>query len=119
RQEPMRSAPYRTSSPPGPSARNRLDEFAFASASRTVDNERISSRVTPVDGTLDRFRASKSAGRTRAATSPRSSVCTDMACEVRQNAKCVNKKHPRQYLGDQIFADSMVFSQEGIRHLGR
>jgi aminocarboxymuconate-semialdehyde decarboxylase len=36
---------------------------------------------------------------------------------VRQNAKCVNKKHPREYLNDQIMADSMVFSAEGIRHL--
>jgi aminocarboxymuconate-semialdehyde decarboxylase len=29
----------------------------------------------------------------------------------------VNKKHPREYLRDQILADSMVFSAEGIRHL--
>ena len=29
----------------------------------------------------------------------------------------MNKKHPREYLHDQIIADSMVFSAEGIRHL--
>jgi predicted TIM-barrel fold metal-dependent hydrolase len=36
---------------------------------------------------------------------------------VRQNAKCVNKKKPHEYLRDQVLADSMVFSPEGIRHL--
>jgi aminocarboxymuconate-semialdehyde decarboxylase len=29
----------------------------------------------------------------------------------------VNKKHPREYMHDQILADSMVFSPEGVRHL--
>lgn len=70
-----------------------------------------------LDGTLDRF--------------PRLKICaahgggyiasylgrTDVACDVRQNAKCVNKKHPREYFRDQILADSMVFSPEGVRHL--
>lgn len=69
------------------------------------------------DGTLDRF--------------PRLKICaahgggyiasylgrTDVTCDVRQNAKCVNKKHPREYFRDQILADSMVFSPEGVRHL--
>jgi aminocarboxymuconate-semialdehyde decarboxylase len=70
-----------------------------------------------LDGTLDRF--------------PRLKICaahgggyiasylgrTDVTCDVRQNAKCVNKKHPREYFHDQILADSMVFSPEGVRHL--
>jgi aminocarboxymuconate-semialdehyde decarboxylase len=70
-----------------------------------------------LDGTLDRF--------------PRLKICaahgggyiasylgrTDVTCDVRQNAKCVNKKHPREYFRDQILADSMVFSPEGVRHL--
>jgi aminocarboxymuconate-semialdehyde decarboxylase len=40
-----------------------------------------------------------------------------VACDVRPNARCANKKHPREYLHDQILADSMVFSAEGVRHL--
>jgi aminocarboxymuconate-semialdehyde decarboxylase len=70
-----------------------------------------------LDGTLDRF--------------PRLKICaahgggyiasylgrTDVTCDVRQNAKCVNQKHPREYFRDQILADSMVFSPEGVRHL--
>ena len=70
-----------------------------------------------LDGTLDRF--------------PRLKICaahgggyiasylgrTDVTCDVRQNSKCVNKKHPREYFRDQILADSMVFSPEGVRHL--
>lgn len=70
-----------------------------------------------LDGTLDRF--------------PRLKICaahgggyiasylgrTDVTCDVRQNSKCANKKHPREYFRDQILADSMVFSPEGVRHL--
>jgi aminocarboxymuconate-semialdehyde decarboxylase len=42
---------------------------------------------------------------------------TDVACEVRPNAKCANKKTPAAYLKSQIMADSMVFTDEGLRHL--
>jgi aminocarboxymuconate-semialdehyde decarboxylase len=42
---------------------------------------------------------------------------TEVACDVRQNAKCANKKRPHEYFRDQILVDSMVFSPEGIRHL--
>jgi len=69
------------------------------------------------DGTLDRFPGVKicaaHAGGYLASYLGR----TDVACDVRQNAKCANKKHPREYLHDQILADSMIFSAEGIRHL--
>jgi aminocarboxymuconate-semialdehyde decarboxylase len=69
------------------------------------------------DGTLDRFPGLKicaaHAGGYMASYLGR----TDVACDVRQNAKCVNKKHPREYFHDQIMADSMVFSPEGVRHL--
>ena len=40
-----------------------------------------------------------------------------MACQVREGAACTNKKQPSEYLRTQIMADSMVFSQEGLRHL--
>jgi aminocarboxymuconate-semialdehyde decarboxylase len=36
---------------------------------------------------------------------------------VRDNAKCANKKHPREYFKQQLLVDSMIFSEEGLRHL--
>jgi aminocarboxymuconate-semialdehyde decarboxylase len=42
---------------------------------------------------------------------------TDVACDVRGNAKCANKKHPREYFRNQLMIDSMIFSEEGLRHL--
>ena len=69
------------------------------------------------DGTLDRFPGVKICGAHAAGYLPSYLGRTDVACDVRQNAKCVNKKKPREYLRDQILADSMVFSPEGIRHL--
>ena len=42
---------------------------------------------------------------------------TDVACEFRATAKCENKRRPAEYFRDQLYVDSMVFSQEGLRHL--
>jgi aminocarboxymuconate-semialdehyde decarboxylase len=42
---------------------------------------------------------------------------TDVACDVRPNAKCENKRRPAEYFRDQLYVDSAVFSQEGLRHL--
>src|SRR5437867_58588 len=42
---------------------------------------------------------------------------TEVACQVRANAKCANKKKPSAYFKDQIMIDAMVFSPEGVRHL--
>jgi aminocarboxymuconate-semialdehyde decarboxylase len=42
---------------------------------------------------------------------------TEVACKVRGNADCANIKLPSEYLKDQILVDSMVFSDEGLRHL--
>jgi len=69
------------------------------------------------DGTLDRFPGLKICGAHGGGYLPSYLGRTDVACDVRANAKCVNKKHPREYMHDQIMADSMVFSAEGIRHL--
>jgi aminocarboxymuconate-semialdehyde decarboxylase len=69
------------------------------------------------DGTLDRFPRLKVCGSHAGGYLPSYLGRTDVACDVRPNAKCVNKKHPRDYMHDQIIADSMVFSAEGIRHL--
>ena len=69
------------------------------------------------DGTLDRFPRLKICAAHAGGYLPSYLGRTDVACDVRQNAKCVNKKKPHEYLRDQILADSMVFSPEGIRHL--
>lgn len=69
------------------------------------------------DGTLDKFPGLKICGSHAGGYLPSYFGRTDVACYVRQNAKCVNKKHPREYLHDQILADSMVFTPEGVRHL--
>jgi aminocarboxymuconate-semialdehyde decarboxylase len=69
------------------------------------------------DGVLDRFPTLKICAAHAGGYLPSYLGRTDVACEVRQNAKCVNKKKPHEYLRDQILADSMVFSAEGIRHL--
>ena len=42
---------------------------------------------------------------------------TEVACQVRGNANCANKKRPSEYLRSQIFIDTMIFSEEGLRHL--
>ncbi len=70
-----------------------------------------------LDGTLDRFPGLKICGAHAGGYLPSYLGRTDVACDVRPNAKCVNKRKPHEYLHDQIFADSMIFSPEGIRHL--
>jgi aminocarboxymuconate-semialdehyde decarboxylase len=70
-----------------------------------------------LDGTLDRFPSLKICASHAGGYLPSYLGRTDVACDVRANAKCVNKKHPREYMHDQIMADSMVFEAEGIRHL--
>ena len=69
------------------------------------------------DGTLDRFPRLKICAAHAGGYLPSYLGRTEVACDVRQNAKCVNKKKPHEYLRDQVLADSMVFSPEGIRHL--
>ena len=41
---------------------------------------------------------------------------SEVAC-ARGNANCINTKNPSDYLRDQILIDSMVFNEEGLRHL--
>jgi aminocarboxymuconate-semialdehyde decarboxylase len=69
------------------------------------------------DGVLDRFPRLKICGAHAGGYLPSYLGRTDVGCYTRANANCVNKKHPREYMHDQIFADSMVFSAEGVRHL--
>jgi aminocarboxymuconate-semialdehyde decarboxylase len=69
------------------------------------------------DGTLDRFPALRVCAAHAGGYLPSYVGRTDVACDVRPNADCANRKRPREYLRQQIFADTMVFSEEGLRHL--
>jgi aminocarboxymuconate-semialdehyde decarboxylase len=69
------------------------------------------------DGVLDRFPALKVCAAHAGGYLPSYFGRTDVACDVRPNAKCANNKRPREYLRSQILADTMVFSDEGLRHL--
>ena len=45
-------------------------------------------------------------------------VCpTEAACVVRANANCANKRKPSEIMRSQVMVDTMVFSEEGLRHL--
>jgi aminocarboxymuconate-semialdehyde decarboxylase len=69
------------------------------------------------DGTLDRFPGLKICAAHAGGYLPSYLGRTDVACETRTNANCANKKHPSEYFKQQILADCMVFSDEGLRHL--
>jgi aminocarboxymuconate-semialdehyde decarboxylase len=69
------------------------------------------------DGTFDKFPRLKVVGAHAGGYLPSYFGRTEAACEFRGNAKCANKKKPSEYLKSQIVIDTMVFSDEGLRHL--
>jgi len=69
------------------------------------------------DGTFDRFPELKVCAAHGGGYLPSYFGRTDVACDVREEADCANEQRPREYLRTQILADSMVFSDEGLRHL--
>jgi len=69
------------------------------------------------DGVFDRFPGLKICGAHAGGYLPSYLGRTDVACDVRPNANCANKKHPREYFRQQVLVDSMVFTEEGLRHL--
>jgi aminocarboxymuconate-semialdehyde decarboxylase len=69
------------------------------------------------DGTLDKFPGLKVCGAHAGGYLPSYLGRTEVACDVRANAKCVNKKKPSEYMKKQIMADAMIFSSEGVRHM--
>jgi aminocarboxymuconate-semialdehyde decarboxylase len=69
------------------------------------------------DGTLDRFPGLNVCGAHAGGYLPSYLGRTEVACDVRANANCANKKRPSEYLKGQILIDTMVFSEEGLRHL--
>ena len=68
------------------------------------------------DGTLDKFPALRVCGAHGGGYLPSYLGRTEVACQ-RANQNCINKKSPSEYMRSQILADSMVFSEEGLRHL--
>ena len=69
------------------------------------------------DGTFDKFPNLKVVGAHAGGYLPSYFGRTEAACEYRGNAKCANAKKPSEYLRSQIVIDTMVFSDEGLRHL--
>lgn len=69
------------------------------------------------DGTLDKFPGLRVCAAHAGGYLPSYLGRTEVACTVRSNANCLNKRKPGEYLRSQILADTMVFSEEGLRHL--
>lgn len=69
------------------------------------------------DGVFDRHPALRVCGAHAGGYLPSYFGRTEAACDVRGNADCANTKRPREYLRSQILVDTMIFSEEGLRHL--
>ncbi|MGK0297324.1 MAG: aminocarboxymuconate-semialdehyde decarboxylase [Gammaproteobacteria bacterium] len=70
-----------------------------------------------VDGTFDRHPGMKVVAAHGGGYLPSYSGRTKASCEARPNANCANEKQPGDYMKTQILVDSMVFTDEGLRHL--
>ncbi|HEY5623835.1 MAG TPA: amidohydrolase family protein, partial [Gammaproteobacteria bacterium] len=69
-----------------------------------------------LEGTLDRFPGLTIVAAHGGGYLPSYLGRTEVAC-ARNGANCANQRNPSEYLRDQILVDTMVFSQEGLRHL--
>jgi aminocarboxymuconate-semialdehyde decarboxylase len=69
------------------------------------------------DGTLDRFPGLKICAAHGGGYLASYLGRTEVACEVRPKADCANKKHPSEYMRSQILVDTIVLTEEGLRHL--
>ena len=69
------------------------------------------------DGTFDKFPGLRVCAAHAGGYLPSYLGRTEAACVVRGNANCANKRRPSEYLKSQIMVDTMVFSDEGLRHL--
>ena len=69
------------------------------------------------DGTLDRHPGLKICAAHAGGYLPSYLGRTEAACQVRANANCANKRRPSEYFRRELLVDTMVFSEEGLRHL--
>jgi aminocarboxymuconate-semialdehyde decarboxylase len=69
------------------------------------------------DGTLDRFPGLKICAAHGGGYLPSYLGRTEVACQMRPNADCASKLRPSEYLKKQILVDSIIISDEGLRHL--
>lgn len=69
------------------------------------------------DGTLDRFPGLKICAAHGGGFLTSYLGRSDVACTIRRADSCANQRPVREYFKDQIYVDSMVFSDEGLRHL--
>ena len=69
------------------------------------------------DGTFDKFPGLRVFAAHAGGYLPSYLGRTEAACTVRSNANCANKRKPSEYLKSQVLIDTMVFSDEGLRHL--
>jgi len=69
------------------------------------------------DGVFDKFPALRVGAAHAGGYLPSYVMRTEVACDVRNDANCANKKRPKDYLRSQVWVDTMVFSDEGLRHL--
>ena len=69
------------------------------------------------DGVFDRHPALRVCGAHAGGYLPSYFGRTEAACDVRARADCANTKRPMEYLRSQILIDTMIFSDEGLRHL--
>ena len=69
------------------------------------------------DGVFDRHPGLKVCGAHAGGYLPSYFGRTEVACDVRGNAKCANTRRPKDYLRQNIVADTMILSEEGLRHL--
>ena len=69
------------------------------------------------DGTFDKFPGLRVCGAHAGGYLPSYLGRTEAACVVRNNANCANKRKPSEIMRSQVMVDTMVFSEEGLRHL--
>ncbi len=69
------------------------------------------------EGVLDRFPGLRVVAAHGGGYMPSYLGRSEVACQVRTNAECASKKNPSDYLREQILVDTIVFDEEGLRHL--
>ena len=69
------------------------------------------------EGVLDRFPGLRVVAAHGGGFMPSYLGRSEVACEVRGNAECLSEKNPSDYLREQILVDTIVFDDEGLRHL--